>query len=180
MRIEIVSGSPRTANLTIRVSKYLQNYLTKHHPEHSIGLIDVLDWKLGFYETAFKTVEDTPEKYKPLTARMFAADAFIIVTPEYNGTYTAEVKNLFDHYSKQGHKAFGIATTSVGPLGGARSTQPILLLVSSISGIPSPSLLIVPTMDKKFNEEGELIDPTYEKQVEVFVREFLWLANRLV
>ncbi len=43
---------------------------------------------------------------------MFAANAFIIVTPEYNGSYTPAMKNLFDHFPKQIHKPFGIVTAS--------------------------------------------------------------------
>jgi len=91
MTIEIVSGSPRAASITVRIAKYLQQYIQQHHVEHCVGIIDVREWKLGFLESVFNSVENTPEKYKPLTQRMFAADAFIIVTPEYNGSYTSEI-----------------------------------------------------------------------------------------
>ena len=83
MTIEIVSGSPRAASITVRIANYLKQYLQQHHPKHSTGIIDVREWKLGFLETVFNSVENTPDAYKPLTERMFAADAFIIVTPEY-------------------------------------------------------------------------------------------------
>jgi len=180
MNIEIISGSPRTASITVRVAKYLQKYVAQHHAEHSVGLIDVREWKLGFLENVFNAVDNTPEPYKPLAKRMFDADAFIIVTPEYNGSFSAEIKNLFDHFPKQAHKAFGLCTASVGGLGGARCTQPLLLYVPALFGVASPNLLIIPFIDKKFNEEAELIDEAFEKQIHVFVSEFLWLATRVV
>ncbi|MBC7651761.1 MAG: NAD(P)H-dependent oxidoreductase [Deinococcales bacterium] len=180
MTIEIVSGSPRATSITVRIAKYLQQYIQQHYKENTIGVIDVREWKLGFLETVFNSVENTPDQYKPLTQRMFAADAFIIVTPEYNGSYTSEIKNLFDHFPKQSRKAFGICTASTGVLGGARCTQPLLLLVPALFGIASPSLLIVPNIDKKFNANNELTDPSFEKQIHQFVTEFLWLGNNLM
>lgn len=179
MTIEIVSGSPRSASITVRIAKYLQLYIQQHHTEHIVGIIDVREWKLGFLETVFNSVDNTPQQYKPLTQRMFAADAFIIVTPEYNGSYTSEIKNLFDHFPKQARKAFGLCTASVGPLGGARGTQSLLLLVPALFGIASPSLLIVPNVDKKFNADNELTDPSFEKQVHNFITEFIWLGKQL-
>ncbi|MBC7722855.1 MAG: NAD(P)H-dependent oxidoreductase, partial [Pedobacter sp.] len=117
--------------------------------------------------------------YKPLAERVFAANAFIIVTPEYNGSYSSEVKNLFDHFPKQARKAFGICTASVGGLGGARATQSLLLLVPALFGIASPSLLIVPNVDKKFNVNSQLIDASFENQIHNFITEFIWLGNQL-
>lgn len=179
MTIEIVSGSPRVASITVRIAKYLQQYIQQHHAEHTVGIIDVREWKLGFLETVFNSVENTPDKYKSLTKRMFAADAFIIVTPEYNGSYTSEIKNLFDHFPKQARKAFGLCTASTGILGGARGTQSLLLLVPALFGIASPSLLIVPNVDKKFDIDNQLADASFEKQIHTFVTEFLWLGKHL-
>ncbi len=179
MNIEIVSGSPREASVTIRVAKYLQQYLSLHDSKQSVGLIDVREWKLGQLQTVFNSVGNTPDEFKPLAERMFSTDAFIIVTPEYNGSFSSEIKNLFDHFPKQARKAFGLCTASVGALGGARGTQPLLLYVPALFGIASPNLLIVPFIDKKFNEQNELIELSFEKQIHVFVSEFLWLAEKL-
>ncbi len=179
MNIEIIGGSPRSASVSIRVAKHLQQYIQAHYPQYQTGLIDVREWRLGFLENVFNSVDNTPEQYKPLAERMFAAKAFIIVTPEYNGSYSSEVKNLFDHFPKQAKKAFGLCTTSVGGLGGARSTQSLFLLVPALFGIASPSLLMVPAMDKKFAEDGTLIDPAFEKSIHQFITEFIWLAEKL-
>jgi hypothetical protein len=40
-------------------------------------------------------------------------------------------------------------------------------------------MLIVGGVDKKFDEEGNLTDPSFQKNIDVFVREFLWLAESL-
>jgi NAD(P)H-dependent FMN reductase len=110
---------------------------------------------------------------------MFAADAFILVTPEYNGSYSAALQNLLDHFPKQSRKAFGLVTGSPGGLAGARASQQLLLLVPALFGIAAPNMLLVPFLDQKFSPEGELIDPAFQKSVDTFTNEFLWLAEAL-
>ena len=107
-------------------------------------------------------------------------DAFILVTPEYNGSYTPALKNLLDHYPKQHHKAFGIATASPGALGGIRAAMQLQQLVYALFGIGSPYMLVTPGIDKKFDKEGNLIDENFKKSVDLFLKEFLWLAGKLV
>lgn len=110
---------------------------------------------------------------------MFNADAFILVTPEYNGSYSPALQNLIDHFPKQSHKAFGIVTASPGAMGGMRSSQQLLLLIPALFGIASPYMLVTPFADKKFDSEGRLLDPGFEKNIHQFVSEFLWLAETL-
>ena len=138
------------------------------------------DWELPAVQSVFVSVDRTPEEFKPLTERIFNADAFILVTPEYNGSYSPAMKNLLDHFPKQHHKPFGIVTASPGVLGGIRASQQLLQLVPALFGIASPYLLIVPAIDKKFDEQGNLIDPGFEKNVHNFISEFLWLAENIV
>jgi NAD(P)H-dependent FMN reductase len=176
MQIEIIAGSPRKDSVSFRVALFLQKYLTAN-TSHQVGIIDVREWNLPLLQQVFTSVENTPDPYKPLTKRMFAANAFILLTPEYNGGYAPALQNLLDHFPKQGHKAFGLATASPGALGGIRASQQLLLLVPGLFGIVSPYMLITPQVDKKFDAAGNLIDPTFEKAVKQFIDEFLWLAG---
>jgi len=179
MKIEIISGSPRINSVTRRVVLNLKKWLDTN-TEHETGVIDMKDWNLPPVQSVFVSVEKTPDEFKPLAERIFDADAFILVTPEYNGSYSPAMKNLLDHFPKQHHKPFGIVTASPGALGGIRASQQLLQLIPALFGIASPYLLIVPTVDKKFNEAGELVDPSFEKNVHNFITEFLWLSESIV
>lgn len=178
MNIEIISGSPRKESISIRAALFLEKEL-KEKTNHNIGLINLNSFDLGLFQKVFKCVDDAPEQFKPLAKRMFDANAFIIVTPEYNGSYSSVIKNLFDHFPKQSRKAFGIVSASTGALGGTRSTQQLLLYVPALFGIASPYLLITPHADKKFDETGKLIDQSFQLPIDTFIREFLFLAERL-
>ena len=130
-------------------------------------------------QEVYTSVEKAPEELKPLARRMFDANAFILISPEYNGSYAPALKNLFDHFPKQMHKAFGIVTASPGALGGVRAALQLQMLVYALFGIGSPYMLVVPQIEKKFDKEGNLIDPAFQNAVNTFVTEFLWIAERI-
>ena len=178
MNIEIITGSPRENSVTYRVALFLQRLLSEH-TQHRVNIIDVREWNLPLLQHVFVSVDATPNELKPLSKRMFEADAFILVTPEYNGSYTPAMKNLLDHYPKQTHKAFGIVTASPGIMGGIRATQQMQLLINALFGIASPYMLVVGNVDKRFDADGNLLDAQFQKTVDVFVKEFLWLAESL-
>lgn len=179
MKIEIVSGSPRQESITYRLALFLKKQF-EEKTKHEINIIDVREWNFPtLQEVVYSSVDNTPEHYKPLAQRMFAADAFIVVTPEYNGSYTPAMKNLFDHFPKQLHKPFGIVTGAPGALGGVRAALALQLLIMALFGIASPYMMVTPQIDKKFDAEGNLIDQAFEHSVNSFIQEFLWLAERL-
>ena len=179
MNIEIISGSPRVNSVTHRVVLHLKKYLSETTGHH-INVIDVRDWEINvLQQEVFKSVDAAPVEFKPLAKRMFEADAFILVTPEYNGSYTPALKTLFDHFPKQSRKPFGIVTASPGALGGMRAAIQLQTLIYALFGIGSPHMLVTPTVEKKFDEAGDLLDASFQKNIDVFVTEFLWLAEHI-
>jgi len=179
MKIEIIAGSPRITSLTRRVALHIKNWLSQN-TTHDVAVIDMKDWNLPAVQGVWSSVENAPVEFKALAERIFNADAYILVSPEYNGSYSPAMKNLLDHFPKRLHKPFGIVTASPGPMGGMRASQQLLLLIPGLFGIPSPHMLIVPGVDKKFSPDGDLVDESFQNSVHNFVTEFLWLAEKLV
>ncbi|HEU0111369.1 MAG TPA: NADPH-dependent oxidoreductase, partial [Flavisolibacter sp.] len=52
--------------------------------------------------------------------------------------------------------------------------------VLALFGLPSPYMLITPHIEKKFDAGGNLLDPAFQKTVDLFTKELLWLAEKLV
>jgi NAD(P)H-dependent FMN reductase len=178
MRIEVVSGSPRENSITRRVALYLEKVLNQVEGIEA-GVIDLREYPLPPIQKVFAQPQDAPAEFRNMAERMFEADAYIIVTPEYNGSYSPAMQNLFDHFPKRHHKAFGLVTASPGALGGMRAAMQLQQFVLALFGIPSPYMLITPGVDKKFDEEGNLIDPSFQKSIDTFLKEFLWLTERV-
>ncbi len=176
MKIEIISGSPRQGSITNRIARYLLRQLQEKEGVEA-GLIDVRDYPLPFVQQVWSSPDKVPADFKELGDRVFGADAFILVSPEYNGGYSPALKNLLDHFPKQNRKVFAIATGTNGALGAMRSAQQLIQLVAALFGILSPQLLLAPHTDKKFDAEGNLVEPGFEKGIDLFLEEFLWLAS---
>jgi NAD(P)H-dependent FMN reductase len=179
MRIEIISGSPRGNSITNRVALHLKKCI-QERTDHEVNIIDVRENELPLLQAVFTSVESTPDPYKEVAERMLNANAFILVTPEYNGSYSAALKNLLDHFPKQHHKVFAIVTASPGMLGGVRAALQLQELIYALFGIGSPYMLVTPQVDKKFDEEGNLLDQNFKKSVDIFINEFIWLAEKIV
>jgi NAD(P)H-dependent FMN reductase len=179
MKIEIISGSPRDNSVTHRVALYIKNWLLQSS-EHEIDVIDMKDWPMPPLQSVWSSIDKVPIEFQPLAKKIFEADAFIVVTPEYNGSYSPALKNLLDHFPKQHHKPFGIVTASPGAMGGIRAAQQLLLLVPALFGVASPYMLIVPAVDKKFSPDGDLLDESFQNSVHNFIAEFLWLSEKIV
>ncbi|MEO7311139.1 MAG: NAD(P)H-dependent oxidoreductase [Chitinophagaceae bacterium] len=179
MNIAIISGSARVGSLTHRVALHLQQHF-QQHTKHDIALVSTRDLNLPPVQAVWSSVEKAPIEFQPLAQIIFDADAIILVSPEYNGSYAPAMKNLVDHFPKQAHKPFGIVTASPGAMGGIRASQQMQLLVGGLFGLLSPHMLITPMVDKKFDEVGNLIDASFQGQVDNFVHEFLWLAENVV
>lgn len=179
MKIEIISGSPRKESITYRIAQHLQQRL-ETQTKHAIHIIDVREWDIPvLQQETIDTISTAPIHLQTLAKSIFEADAFILITPEYNGSYTSALKALFDLFPHQNRKAFGIVTASTGSMGGIRASQQLHLYINALMGIPSPYMLITPRVDQKFGPDGILLDDGFEKQLNSFTREFLWLAEKL-
>jgi len=158
---------------------HLKNQI-QEKTEYEVGIIDVRENEMPLLQAVFTSVESTPEPFKEIAEKMLNADAFILLTPEYNGSYSAPLKNLVDHFPKQHHKVFAIATASTGMLGGIRAALQLQELIYALFGIGSPYMLVTPQVDKKFDEDGNLLDPSFKKSIDLFIKEFIWLAEKIV
>lgn len=178
MKIEIISGSPRKGSVSKRVAFHLLERF-KNEAGVEVGLIAMDEVEFPFIQKVWTQVSDAPEHLQPIAGRMFNADAYVIVTPEYNGGYSPAMKNLFDHFPKRTGKTFAICSASDGALGGMRAAQQTIQLVAALFGILSPILLVTPQMDKKFDENGTLLDENFQKAIDNFILNFLDLAKKI-
>jgi len=179
-KIVIISGSPRNGSISNRIAIKLFKKLGKEE-NLQIDLIDMKESFMPPIQKVWQSKDDVPVEYLDLFTKMDEADGFIIVSPEYNGGYSSVMKNFLDHFSKPifRQKAFGIVTGSTGLMGGMRAAQQLVQLSVALFGIVSPTLLVTPQMDKKFDENGVLLDGSFEKPIERFLEDYIWLVERL-
>ncbi len=121
-----------------------------------------------------------PEILERLATRIRAADAFIIVSGEYNHSIPPALSNLLDHFLEEYFwRPSAIVCYSAGAFGGVRAAMQLRAMLCEL-GTPSiPSLLPVPRVQDAFDEEGHPRDESYNQRTARFLGELEWYARAL-
>ena len=180
MKIAIISASTRTGRQSHKVALGLELALSKFE-NISTELIDLKTANLPLFEETMEKASTNQNDIKKLHAQLNAADAFLFVTPEYNGSYSSALQNMVDHYPKStfAKKAVGIVTVTSGALGGMRAALHLQQFILAFWAIPCPQMLLVPSVQNKFDETGNLLDENFTKNISSFLNDFTWLAKAL-
>ncbi len=179
MKINIISSSTRKGRISHRIAIALERAI--HNQGHEVAIIDLSEIQLPPFEERINLLENPDPKHLALKEELAKTEAFIFLTPEYNGAISSGLKNFIDVYAKDPfkHKAIGVATGSTGAMGGIRAAYQLQQSVLSIHGFPHPSMLTVSKMDQVIDEEGHIISDAYAKQQEAFLENFLSFAEKL-
>lgn len=178
MHLTIISSSTRLNRASHRVALALEQTI-QAAGIHSAEVLDLAEYRFPLLEEVLHRHPNPPDGLADFAEKIRASDAHIFVSPEYNGSYTSALKNAVD-YLKEGEfarKVIGVASVTTGALGGIRGALAMQQLVLGISGFPLPQMLTVGNVMQRFDESGRLLDPIFEKNMEVFLRNFLWLAE---
>ena len=119
---------------------------------------------------------DMPERVKEFKAKIKAADAILIATPEYNYSVPGVLKNAIDWASRPygdnsfDGKAVAVMSASTGMIGGARAQYHLrqTLVFLNMYPINRPEVIIT-FAPEKIDEKGNLTDEAARK----FIREML-------
>lgn len=108
------------------------------------------------------------------------ADGLVIVTPEYNHGYPGILKSVMDTLLKEYiHKAVALVGVSAGPWGGTRVIEAMVPMLRELGLAVTFTDLNFTSVGSKFDKEGNLLDPAYERRVSGFLDELVWMASAL-
>lgn len=118
LSVAVIIGSARGGRLGDKVGHWFAKQ-AHARDDMTVDVIDVLEHPLP---VALPAMNEEPADHvrtvkDALSARLTAADAFIVVTPEYNHSYPASLKNVIDwHLREWAAKPVGLV--SYGGMGG--------------------------------------------------------------
>ncbi|MGJ6979713.1 NADPH-dependent FMN reductase [Aestuariimicrobium soli] len=127
--ISVVIGSTRPVRVGEQVARELLPLL-QANTEHDVRIVDLLDQRLPLAE---ETLPPRMGRYELDSTKAWAevvdeSDAFIFVSPEYNGGYAASLKNALDLvFAEWGDKPAGIVGYGWG--GAGRATSQLAAIV---------------------------------------------------
>ena len=189
-KLLIFAGSTRQNSFNRKLAFVAANLARASGAE--VTHLELSDLDIPMYNADLEA-QGTPADVMKLKQILFEHPAWIICSPEYNGSYTALLKNTIDWATspvksdpawQEGFKSFtgkvvGILSASPGALGGLRSQSHLVPLLLNAQCWVAPKAFALGRAADAFGPEGELLDDDHLKSVQAVVDQVLFASERL-
>jgi NAD(P)H-dependent FMN reductase len=174
MYIPIILGTAREGRQSEKVAHYMLQETQKLEGVET-ELLDVRD-----YRTEATTRDADNRTVAKFSEKAAKADAFILISPEYNHGYPGELKMMLDMLYEEYHrKPVGICGVSMGGLGGVRAVEQLRLVAIEFHMVPIQNAIYFSNAGKLFDEQGNATDPAFGDRTKGFFEELLWYTKAL-
>ena len=150
LTIPIILGTVREGRQGLRAARFLMRRLTE--AGHEAPLVDPAELQLPLLQRMYKEYPagEAPEPLERLAQLYRRADAFVVVSAEYNHSIPPALSNTLDHFLEEYFwRPSGIVCYSAGRYGGVRAAMQLRAMLGEL-GTPSiPSLLPIRRSDKR-------------------------------
>jgi NAD(P)H-dependent FMN reductase len=185
-KIALIVASTRQRRFADKPARWLYDLLARR-PGIEADYLDLKDYPMPFYdEPVSPGMKKEPFKNEVVqrwTQKVAENDGFIIVTPEYNHSFPAVLKNAIDYvYPEWNKKAIGFA--SYGGVGGARAIEQLRQVAVELQMAPIRQSVHLPletylALLNAEEEEGPERLRASEGFANVFLDQLIWWTNAL-
>lgn len=190
MKLLIFAGSTRLNSFNRKLAHLAAALARASGAE--VSHIELADFDIPMYNADLEA-KGTPADVMRLKQLMYEHPAWIICSPEYNGSYTALLKNTIDWASSpvksdpdwiDGFKSFsgkvvGVLSASPGALGGLRSQSHLVPLLLNAQCWVAPRAFALARAGEAFDAAGRLLDDSHRDNVQAVIDQVLFAARRL-
>ena len=173
IRLAVIVGSNREGRFGPTVAQWFVAQ-TRDRDDLDVDLIDVVELDLPHHHPGGPN--DAVRRHDERIAR---ADAFVVVTPEYNHSYPAALKHAIDLvYSGWARKPVGFVSYG-GIAGGLRAVEHLRAVFAELRATTIRETVSFAMVNGAF-EDGQPIDrEEAELAVQVLLDDLLWWADAL-
>ena len=156
--LQVVAASTRPGRRGIAVARWVQR-LAETHGAFDVELVDLAEVGLPVFDEPNhprlrQYVHDHTKNWSTTVDR---ADAFVFVTPEYNHSFPAALKNALDYLSSEwADKAAGLVTYG-GVSAGLRASAALKPVLGALRVLTVPEAVSVPFFAQFLDEDDEFV-----------------------
>ena len=180
--IQVILGTTRTGRRGENVANAVMNSLEKIDSA-TFELIDLKKWELPFYDfpdypssEKGKYLSDIQEKW---AKKIDKGDGYIVITPEYNHSPPASLKNALDYlWYEWNHKPIGFISYG-GAVGGSRAVEQLRQIVIEFEMVPIRNQVIITNVSKKI-ENDKISDDSLNSRVIDFANKLVVWSENLI
>jgi NAD(P)H-dependent FMN reductase len=180
LKIVVLVGSVRSDRQGLRAARFVERALIERG--HDVTLVDPVQVGLPLLDRMYKEHPKgaAPEPLEMLAALYRSADAFVVVSGEYNHSIPPALSNLLDHFLEEYFwRPSAIVCYSAGAFGGVRAAMQLRAMLCEL-GMPSiPSLFPIPRVQTALDANGTAADSRLNATFERFATEMEWYASAL-
>jgi chromate reductase len=189
LKILVIPGSLRTGSLNAKLAAAAGYELAQAGAE--VTRISLADFPLPIYDGDLQSKAGVPKNAINLKRMMSAHHGVLIVTPEYNSSVPALVKNTIDWVSRvhDSHevrgqvfreRAFAIAAASESRLGGTRSLAALRLILTACHAHVIPNQLALSFASEAYDDMDRLKHPADIESLAALVRQLIDVSQRMM
>lgn len=175
LRFAVIIASTREGRFAPSVSNWLSRQLAVRD-NIEVDLIDLADHPLPL-SLSREPQPSVAAVLAEVGSRVERADAFVVVTPEYNHSFPASLKNFIDwHYTQWRAKPVGFVSYG-GLSGGLRAVEQLRLVFAELHAVTVRDTVSFHNPWKLFSAEqlpDEMVAAT-----KVLVNQLIWWADAL-
>jgi NAD(P)H-dependent FMN reductase len=189
LKILVIPGSLRSGSLNAKLAAVAAHALAKEGAE--VSRISLGDFPLPIYDGDLQAKSGVPKHAVNLKRMMAAHHGVLIVTPEYNSSVPALLKNTIDWVSRvqdphetRGQifreRVFAIASASGNRLGGARALAALRLILSACHAQVIPNQLALAFAEDAYDEMDRLKYTADNDALNALVRQLIDVSQRMM
>ena len=186
-RILVFAGSAREASLNKKLARAAAKIVNEQGGEATF--IDLRDYPMPIYEGDLEEREGMPEAARRLRDLFVSHPAFLIVSPENNGSIPSLLKNVIDWLSRDTEgksglepyrgKIVALMAASPGAFGGVMALGHLRQSLTKLFAHVIPDQFPLPKADQAFAEDGSLTQAWQQKAVLTVVGQLIETTKRM-
>ncbi|BFZ11473.1 hypothetical protein BsWGS_14511 [Bradybaena similaris] len=182
LRIILFLGSTRDGRLGLRVSKFVKKQLELQNCH--VDVFDPLELKFPLLQKAVYHYPDrskAPKWMVECEEKVKQADAFVIVSTEYNHSIPPALSNMLDHFPQSAfnYKPSGLVTYSMGIYGGMRAAMQLRAFMAELGALSVSNIFGIPEVHKALTEDGKPLSEHMEKGAQTMIQQLDWMAKAM-
>ena len=189
LKILVIPGSLRTGSHNVRLAAAAAYEFAQAGVD--VTRISLGDFPLPIYDGDLQAKSGVPKHAVNLKRMIGAHHGVLFVTPEYNSSVPALVKNSIDWITRvqdpqesRGQvfreRPFAIAAASEGRLGGTRALAALRLILSACHAIVIPNQLALSFANQAYDDMDRLKNPADIEALRALVRQLIDVSQHMM
>jgi NAD(P)H-dependent FMN reductase len=186
-KLQVIVGSTRPDRAADHVVPWVMDRAARHEA-FDVELLDLREWPLPIFQEHAGTLGDfvDPPYSQPIVkqwnTKIAEAEAYLMITPEYNHSVPAVLKNAIDSVFISfafRNKPAAFIGYSVGIAAGTRAVEHLAHIAIETELHPLKQSVLIPKVDNAFNDQHDPIDPDTDIALEVVLDDLAWWTSAL-